>query len=297
MYVLMCFSSMTNLHVKRGRKLPRQVRNNKYSSRDDELKIDCKRCSGLCCVALYCAKSDGFPSNKPAGKPCEYLSSDFRCAIHAELKDRKMHGCLAYDCFGAGQKATEMYPRDVNWMTHPEEANEIFTVFRILFQLHQYLWYLLETMKIVQDESTMREIELLIDENQRITGLDPGRLINYDLNEYKSSVDRILKEVSFKKNPGGYQESKNKNFLGKNFKGANLENGDFTISLMIGANLKGCKLDGANFLGGDLRDAIIKNTDLSECLFLTQMQINSAIGNKQTNLPLRLVRPTSWDDQ
>jgi len=273
-----------------------QTNGSKYAKMYDELTIDCERCSGLCCVALYCAKSDGFPSNKPAGKPCEYLSSDFRCAIHAELKERKMKGCLAYDCFGAGQKANKMYPRDVNWMTRPEEANEIFTVFRILFQLHHYLWYLLEAMRIDQDESTMRETERLIDENRRITVLDPERLINYDLNEYKSSVDRILKEVSFKKKPGGYQESKNKNFLGKNFKGANFENGDFTMSLMIGANLKRCKLDGANFLGADLRDADIRGTDVSACVFLTQMQVNAMRGDQATRLPEHLIHPSNWEE-
>ncbi len=274
-----------------------QNRGNRYERLYDELSIDCEKCSGLCCVALYCAKSDGFPSNKPAGKPCECLLGDFRCAIHPVLKERKMKGCLAYDCFGAGQKATTLYPRGVNWMTRPEEANEIFDVFRILFQLHQYLWYLLEAMKIVRDDSTMREIERLIEENRRITGLDPRRLIDHDLNAYKTSVDRILREVSLDKKPGGFRESKNKNHLGKNFKGANLEDGDFTMSLMIGANLKGCKLDGANFLGTDLRDADVRSTDLSESLFLTQMQINSTIGNKLTILPIRLVRPASWDDQ
>ncbi|HAO61158.1 MAG TPA: hypothetical protein DCQ90_04280 [Erysipelotrichaceae bacterium] len=292
----MCFSSMINFHVKRERKLPKQVRNNKYSSRDDELKIDCGKCSGLCCVALYCAKSDGFPSDKPAGKPCEYLLNDFRCAIHHELKERKMKGCLAYDCFGAGQKATRSFPQGVNWMTKPSDADEIFAVFRILFQMHQYLWYLLEAVGLADDENTTREIERLIDENERITGLDVRRLVEVDLGGYKSNVDRWLKEVSFKRG-SDRRESKNKNVLGKNFKGANLEDGDFTMSLMIAANLKGCKLDGANFLGADLRDANIKNTDLSKCLFLTQMQINSVIGNKQTILPLRLVRPTSWDDR
>ena len=270
---------------------------NMYASLYDELSIDCEKCSGLCCVALYCAKSDGFPSNKPAGKPCEYLLNDFRCAIHAELKERKMKGCLAYDCFGAGQKATQLYPQNVNWLTHPKQANEIFNAFHILFQQYQYLWYLLEAMKVVEDECTIREIERLIDEIQRVTSLDPRGLIDYDPQEIKSSVDRILKEVSFKSHPGGLKENKNKNYLGKNFKGMNLENSDFTMALMIGANLERCKLDGSNFLGADLRDANLKNTDLGECLFLTQMQINSAIGNKQTILPNRLVRPTSWDDR
>jgi uncharacterized protein YjbI with pentapeptide repeats len=66
------------------------------------------------------------------------------------------------------------------------------------------------------------------------------------------------------------------------------------MALMIAANLEGCSLRGTNFLGADMRDANIKNTDLSSCVFLTQMQINSAKGNRNTKLPGNLSYPDSW---
>ena len=36
----------------------------------NHLKIDCSKCFGLCCVALFFSKCDGFPTDKGAGKPC-----------------------------------------------------------------------------------------------------------------------------------------------------------------------------------------------------------------------------------
>ena len=105
----------------------------KYADLERKLKIDCEKCSGLCCVALYCTKTDGFPANKEAGIPCKNLMRDFRCNIHSELADKNMRGCLAYDCFGAGQKVTQCCYPNVTWETHHEKANEIFEVFKHLF--------------------------------------------------------------------------------------------------------------------------------------------------------------------
>ena len=65
------------------------------------LRPDCQSCCGLCCVALYFAKADGFPADKAAGTPCRQLTDDFRCALHDELAARGLHGCAAYDCLGA----------------------------------------------------------------------------------------------------------------------------------------------------------------------------------------------------
>lgn len=52
------------------------------------LKIDCEKCFGLCCVALYFSKCEGFPVDKVAGEPCLNLQSDFRCKIHQELRQK-----------------------------------------------------------------------------------------------------------------------------------------------------------------------------------------------------------------
>ena len=63
------------------------------------------RCAGLCCVAPAFAASADFAIDKPAGRPCPNLRDDFRCGIHAELRERGFPGCEVFDCFGAGPAA------------------------------------------------------------------------------------------------------------------------------------------------------------------------------------------------
>ena len=70
------------------------------SSSPNNLRSDCGKCFGLCCVALYFSASEGFPTNKDAGKPCIYLKPDFSCVVHKDLRKKGLKGCTAYDCFG-----------------------------------------------------------------------------------------------------------------------------------------------------------------------------------------------------
>ena len=74
----------------------------------DNLQADCQNCFGLCCVALYFAASEGFPSDKEAGQPCPDLQTDFRCRVHKGLWEKGLKGCMAFDCFGAGQNTWQM---------------------------------------------------------------------------------------------------------------------------------------------------------------------------------------------
>ena len=62
-------------------------------------------------------------------------------------------------------------------------------------------------------------------------------------------------------------------------RGANLAG-----SLLIAANLRHTDLSGANLIGADLRDADIRDANLADCLFLTQIQVNSAKTQQQNYL-------------
>ncbi|MEG1478892.1 MAG: pentapeptide repeat-containing protein [Clostridiales bacterium] len=266
----------------------------KYNDLLTKLKIDCENCSGLCCVALYSMKTDGFPENKKAGKPCKNLMLDFRCAIHPQLVQAKMKGCLGYHCFGAGQMVTGLYYPDTNWRTKPQKADEIFTTFLTAFQLHQMLWYLIQALSAVEDENLIADIEALILKNEQLTKKLPNELLNIEVENYRLKVNEILKKVIAKTTNSPISDHENKDFLGKNFKGANLDGKDFSMALLIAANFEGCSLIGANFLGADMRDVNIKNTDLTKAMFLTQMQINTAKGNANTKLPPNICRPIFW---
>lgn len=269
--------------------------NNKYADYAEKLKIDCKNCSGLCCVSLYCAKTDGFPSNKAAGTPCAYLDSDYGCNIHSKLSEKNYKGCIAYDCFGAGQRATKLCLSKGTWKTNPKQADMIFDTFMTVFQLHQMLWYLVEAFQLTTDNHLKLSIDKLIKENEQMSDMFPDNCPNTDLSEYRLKVNTVLKQIS---NEISTSASADKHsgmmYLGKNFKKANLDGKDFTMSLLIAANFTGCSLKKTNFLGADIRDANVQDTDLSESIFLTQMQINSANGNKNTKLPGYLNIPISW---
>ncbi len=64
-------------------------------------------------------------------------------------------------------------------------------------------------------------------------------------------------------------------YTSRNFKKAVLDGQDFSMSLLIAANLEGCSLRGANFLGADLRDSNLKNADLSERVFQLRLRLTA----------------------
>ena len=90
------------------------------------LRADCERCFGLCCVAPAFSASADFAIDKDAGQACPHLQSDFRCGIHAHLRQRGFPGCTAYDCFGAGQKVAQVTFAGRDWREAPATAQQMF---------------------------------------------------------------------------------------------------------------------------------------------------------------------------
>jgi len=262
----------------------------------EELKIDCSKCSGLCCVALFCSKMDGFPEDKPAGKPCINLQEDFRCKIHAELIKQKMKGCLGYDCFGAGQKVSQTIYHNANWQTDQAKSQEIFDVFLVVFQVHQILYFLAEAKTMIPARELWNNVNALIKKGRDICNASPQEILAFDIDEYKKQVNECLRKVSslisLKDNHN--KEEHKMNFVGKKFKEKNFDGMDFTMTLLIATNFEGCSFNGANFLGADTRDTNFNSADLSDAVFLTQGQINSAKGNLVTKLPSHLSSPITW---
>jgi hypothetical protein len=138
-----------------------------------ELRADCSRCVGLCCVAPAFARSADFAVDKPAGTPCTNLQADFRCAIHADLRDRGFAGCTVFDCLGAGQRVTAAFAgRD--WRT-PEVAAPMFAAFGISRQVHELLWYLDEARERAPDPALDAEWARLVDADLAAADVDAAR--------------------------------------------------------------------------------------------------------------------------
>ncbi|HQR28225.1 MAG TPA: hypothetical protein PLP61_14385, partial [Nocardioides sp.] len=101
------------------------------------LAPDCARCHALCCVALPYTRGDGFAEDKPAGRPCRHLAADSRCSIHPVLATTGWRGCVVFECFGAGQQVSQHTYGGRSWHDGQGLAEEMFTVFGVVRQLHE----------------------------------------------------------------------------------------------------------------------------------------------------------------
>jgi uncharacterized protein YjbI with pentapeptide repeats len=273
---------------------------------NESLRINCEKCFGFCCVALYFSASEGFPTNKEAGKPCLNLKSDFTCKIHKNLRKKGLKGCTAYDCFGAGQKVAQVTYVGQDWQKAPEVAEEMFEVFLIMRQLHEMLWYLTQAANVQTEEKVKTKLNSLISEMNNITQSTPEVIIKLDVEAYRDKVNYLLKQTSEavrnKVLKGQKSSLKHKktiagraDFFGANLKKISLRGADLRGAFLIAANLSENDLTGADLIGADLRDADLSGTNLENAIFVTQAQINTAKGNASTKLPKGITRPMHWD--
>lgn len=269
----------------------------------NNLKTNCKDCFGFCCTALYFSKTEGFPVDKPAGKPCPNLMEDFTCKVHHNLKKLGLKGCVAYDCFGAGQKTAQCTYKGMDWRKSPEKAEEMYKVFLIIHQLHEMLWYMSEARKL--DLGFENELDRVIEETEALTMLDPDSLLKLDMTAQRFKVNPLLKQTSeavrkkykhikkpalkFKKAFGGAFD-----LIGRDLRNTDLRGENLSGAYLIAADLRDMDLSGTDFIGADLRDADLRGTDLSCSLFLSQIQINSAKGDESTKLPDSIEKPVHW---
>jgi hypothetical protein len=81
----------------------------------------------------------GFGHDKAAHEPCLHLQEDFRCGIYGNLADKGYPGCVAFDCFGAGQRVTQEFYGGANWSQSPEIAAQMFDSYERLRPLHELM--------------------------------------------------------------------------------------------------------------------------------------------------------------
>lgn len=272
----------------------------------NDLKVNCEKCFGFCCVALYFSKSEGFPTDKEAGKPCINLQSNFKCSVHKDLRKKGLKGCIAYDCFGAGQKVAQVTYNGQDWRTSPEKAKEMFEVFLVVRQLQEMLWYLIDAINVQCNDGIKDEIKNMINETGRLTNLDAIDIKNIDLVVHRNKVNGLLSktsEIVRSKASSGKKttlKAKNKiagrlNLIAADLKKTNLKGADLRGALLIAADLRNVDLSGADLIGADLRDTNISGANLTNSIFITQPQINAANGDANTKLPKSLNRPSNWN--
>jgi uncharacterized protein YjbI with pentapeptide repeats len=249
------------------------------------LTPDCARCVGLCCVVLPFARSTDFAFDKAAGEECRHLDGP-ACSIHADLLTAGMRGCVAYECFGAGQQVVQVTyaGRD---LTGPlrAEAGEVYAVVRRLHEMQALLLGVPDAVELTA------EVRALADGT-------PEALLDLDLDALAGRVGALLRAHSATVRGAGTGTAgpayAGADLLGRDLRRTDLARADLRGALLVAADLRDVVLDRTDLLGADLRDADLSGADLRTALFVTQPQLAAARGSAATLLPPGLRRPSTW---
>jgi len=285
------------------------------------LAADCSRCVGLCCVAPAFAASADFAFSKPAGVACRHLAPDASCTIHDRLIPSGFPGCVAYDCFGAGQRVVALFgggPRSAPMLSAYETVR----------QLHELLWYVADALSRPPAApvhaalaDARRAIEAAIAGGpSSIEATDPAahRATVAPLLRRASALTRTAVPPAAGRDLAGRdlagrdlagrdlagrdlagrdlagRDLAGRDLAGRDLAGCDLSRADLSTASLIGADLRGAGLQVADLLAADLRGANLDGADLSGALYLTRTQVGSARGSATTRLPDGLPRPAHW---
>jgi uncharacterized protein YjbI with pentapeptide repeats len=261
------------------------------------LRSDCGRCCGLCCVAPAFSVSADFAIDKDAGQTCPNLLPDFRCGIHADLRDAGFPGCVVYDCFGAGPKVIQMTFGGQDWRSSPRIASPMFQVFTVMRQLHELLWYMTEALAPAAARPLRGELIAAVDQVEGLSGLDAEAILRLDVAARREEVNNLLvraSELARRRVRAPKVEQRGADLIGADLRGADLRGANLRGACLIAADLRQADLGGADVTGADFRAADLRGADFRASIFLIQSQLEAARGDATTRLPRSVVRPRHW---
>jgi len=263
-----------------------------------ELRADCTRCAGLCCVAPAFARSADFAIDKPEGVACPHLAPAagyFGCTIHERLRDSGFPGCTTFDCFGAGQRVVQHTYSGTSWRQAPDLASEMFAVFTVVRALHELLWYLVEAARLPTGPSLRAGLREAEHETERLALSPAGRITEIDVEAHRAGVVPLLRQASETARAGTRgPDLAGADLAGAALAGTDLRGASLRGALLLGADLRGADLRLADVTGADLRACDVRGTDLRDVLFLSQLQVDAVRGDALTLVPGTLDRPGHW---
>ncbi len=261
------------------------------------LRADCGRCVGLCCVAPAFGVSADFAIDKPAGRPCPNLQSDFGCGIHQDLRGQGFAGCAVFDCFGAGQQVTQVTFAGRSWRDEPAVAEPMFEAFGVMRALHELLWLLAEGARHATGGPLEAGLTAAYGEIELLTNGTAAQVASADAESWRGVVNPMLLEVSAAVRRAAREDPpdhRGADLSGADLRAADLRAASLRGARLLGADLRGADLRLADVTGADLRGADLGGADLTGALFLTQSQLAAARGDAATALSAELGRPAHW---
>jgi hypothetical protein len=262
-----------------------------------ELRGDCANCFGLCCVAAPFAASADFAISKDAGQPCPNLQPGFRCGIHAQLRERGFRGCAVFDCFGAGQKVSQLTFSGQDWRQAPGSAQQMFGVFAVMRQLHEMLWYLTQALALPAARPIREDLLRACDDVDRRSRGSAGMIAGTEVPALREHVNALLlraSDLARASAPAQRRNYRDADLIGADLRHTGLHGASLRGAYLIGADLRGADLTAADVTGADFRDTDLRGADLTGVLFLTQSQLDAAKGDAATRVPPAFTRPAAW---
>lgn len=163
----------------------------------DYLRIQCENCRGLCCVILYFTKMDGFPENKEAKVACHHLQENYHCRIYPSLASHGLKGCMAYDCFGAGQVVSQLVESKKNWKTLLSDKSElILSAYVAVMKIHQTLWYCSQCLTLRIPVAEKETAHRLIQQGKALISQFGLTLTNLQDQSFCDVANPYLKHIS-----------------------------------------------------------------------------------------------------
>ncbi|MBY8879240.1 pentapeptide repeat-containing protein [Actinacidiphila acidipaludis] len=262
-----------------------------------DLRADCGNCFGLCCVALAFTRSSDFARDKKAGDPCRHLDDGHRCGIHDGLRDAGYRGCTVYDCFGAGQRISQVTFGGQDWRDAPDGGRTMFAALPVMRQLHELLWYLDDTLSRRAAAPTHPAAAAAREHVAGLTALPAAELLALDVAAERAAVNEVLLRAGELVRRAAVRRPRNRrgaDLVGARMRGVDLRGADLRGACLIGADLRDADLRSADLIGADLRDTDLRGADLDDALYVAQSQINAARGDGRTRIPAALTRPGHW---
>ncbi len=236
-------------------------------------------------------------STKPQGRPVPTWNRT-RAAASTHSFDRLASGgCTVYACFGAGQQVAQVTFGGQDWRQAPQTARLMFDAFAIMRQLHELLWYLTEALTLSSARALHGALRLALDQAQRLAQNRPADLVGLDVAAHREPINALLQRTSelLRADVEGPKiDRSGADLIGADLRDVDLIGANLRGAYVIAADLSGCEPGGADLTGADCRDIDIRGADLARTIFLTQSQIDAAIGDSHTRLPPALTRPAHW---
>ncbi len=238
----------------------------------------------------FSASSD-FAIGKPAQTPCLHLSTSFRCGIHDRLRPSGFAGCAVYDCFGAGQQVCQVTFPGQDWRTEPD----MLRVFPIMRDLHELLWYL-DAARQLSSGQLRQDLKHRQTQIEQLTAGPPDDLLGAGVAGLRAGAAALLRQVSAQVRAGHppAPDYAGAVLIGADLRGKDLRRADLRNAQLIGADLRGADLRQADLIGADLRGTRLGGANLVGTLFVTQAQLESARGDRHTQVAGALSRPAHW---